>query len=56
MTQADAWIGVQTSLIRPPVKLRVVHALQDRAVNQAARSGVKNSGDSAHDFVEVLAY
>jgi hypothetical protein len=44
---------MQAAFIRPAMKLRVVHSLQDRAINRAARSGIKYSGDSTHDFSVV---
>ena len=48
MTEPDARLEVHALAVRPAVRLRVVHALQQRAVEVAAAAGVEQSGDAAH--------
>ena len=48
MSEADTRLHVRPSFVRPAVELRLVHALQNRAVNFAPAAGVKDSGDAAH--------
>ena len=55
VAEAHAGLEVQAAFVRAAVGLRVVHALQHRAVHLARAAGVEDAGDAAHDGCRVLS-
>jgi hypothetical protein len=48
MTETDAGLDVHALAVGSPVRLRVVHALQQRTIDVPPNSSVEKAGDAAH--------
>jgi hypothetical protein len=56
MSKPNTRLGMDTAIIRPPMELGLIHALQQTLINRAPLTGVKYSSDSAHGLpCEILA-
>jgi hypothetical protein len=48
VAEADARFDMQATFVRATMKLRLVHAMEYRAIDVAFASGIEYSGDAAH--------
>ena len=48
VAQTQSRLDMQAALVRTAVQLRVIHALESRAVDLGQAAGIKDSGNSAH--------